>query len=314
MDVAHAVTRLGGVTTRAALRELVTRGALARAVDAGHVVRLGRGRYGLPGAAEVRHAAASVSGVVSHRSAALHHGWAVKTVPALPDVTVPRGRHLRPDDRARVCPHFADLPPTDVAGGVTRRTRTLADCLRTLAFDEALAVADSALRLGSITTDGLRELAGALRGAGAGQARRVAGAASGRAANPFESVLRAISLAVPGLALVPQLPVTAPAFWVQPDLVDPALRLVAEADSFSWHGSRSALRDDARRYCNLVARGWTVLRYSWEDVMFDPDHVRGTLAMTTTLLAGHAEVRDAVPPERRQRDDPDFCMSDGRVS
>ncbi|MEP7092254.1 MAG: DUF559 domain-containing protein [Nocardioidaceae bacterium] len=66
-------------------------------------------------------------------------------------------------------------------------------------------------------------------------------------------------------------------FWVQPDLVDPARRVVAEADSFAWHGSRSALREDAQRYNNLVVRGWRVLRFSWEDVMHDPAYVRRTL-------------------------------------
>jgi len=291
MQFPDALTRLGGVATRAQVLELVSRGTLRRALADGSALRLGRGRYGLVGLADAPRAAVSVSGVVSFRSAALHHGWAVKTVPVHPDVTVPRKRHLRPGDRSVITPHFADLGPDRIHDGVTTRRQTLEDCLRGLPFDEALAVADSALRRGSIQPAGLSALAAGLRGAGSGQARRVAAAASGRAANPFESVLRALSLEVQGLALVPQLPVSAPGFWVQPDLVDPRLRLVVEADSFSWHGSRGALREDARRYTNLVARGWTVLRYSWEDVMLDPDHVRSTLAMTTALLARQAEVR-----------------------
>ena len=37
-------------------------------------------------------------------------------------------------------------------------------------------------------------------------------------------------------------------------------RLILEADSFEWHGSRRALVRDARRYNNFVIAGWLVLR------------------------------------------------------
>ena len=155
------------------------------------------------------------------------------------------------------------------------------DCLRSLPFDEALAVADSALRHQSVDEGGLVELAAGVRGAGAARCRRVAAEASGLAANPFESVLRAIALDVPRLRVVPQLVIRAKDFSVQPDLVDENLRIVLEADSFTWHGNRQALRWDARRYNNLVARGWLVLRFAWEDVMHDPDYVRSILLSAT---------------------------------
>jgi very-short-patch-repair endonuclease len=155
--------------------------------------------------------------------------------------------------------------------------RTLVDCLRHLPFDEALAVADSALRHGSLDPERLAEIAAAVRGPGAAAVRRVAAHADGRAANPFESVLRALALEVPGTDFVPQVPVRAPGFSVQPDLVDVARRVVAEADSFAWHGDRRALREDARRYNQLVVRGWRVLRFAWEDVMHDPAYVRSML-------------------------------------
>ncbi|MGZ4437206.1 MAG: endonuclease domain-containing protein [Nocardioidaceae bacterium] len=116
----------------------------------------------------------------------------------------------------------------------------------------------------------------------------MAAVASGLAANPFESVLRAIALDVPGLTVVPQVPIRTRDFSVQPDLVDEVRRVVLEADSFAWHGSRSALRDDARRYNNLVARGWTVLRFAWEDVMHDPAYVRRVLAAVAARADGQA--------------------------
>jgi very-short-patch-repair endonuclease len=73
----------------------------------------------------------------------------------------------------------------------------------------------------------------------------------------------------------------------RPDLVDEELRIVLEADSFEWHGSRTALRRDARRYNLLVVDGWLVLRFAWEDVMFDQPYVRSVLVK---LVARRTEV------------------------
>ena len=61
-----------------------------------------------------------------------------------------------------------------------------------------------------------------------------------------------------------------------------------EADSFEWHGGRGALARDARRYNLLVADGWIVLRFSWEDVMFDPDYVRDVLVAVVALVGRRA--------------------------
>jgi hypothetical protein len=46
-----------------------------------------------------------------------------------------------------------------VADGVTDPVRTVIDCARDLPFDEALAVADSALRSGKVGPDALRQAA-----------------------------------------------------------------------------------------------------------------------------------------------------------
>ena len=271
------LARWGGVAGRAALVAATSRAAVDRALRAGLVVRDAHGRYALPTADQARRAANRLSGVVSFRSAAAAWGWEQKTPAALPDVTVPRKRRVPASARAGVELHRADLRPDERSGIVTSRSRTLADCLRFLPFDEALAVADSALRHRDVTPADLGALAAGLRGPGSAQARRVAGQADARAANPFESVLRAISLEVPGLRMVPQVPIRLRTRTIRPDLVDEALGVVAEADSFEWHGDRAALRRDCRRYNQLVLRGWRVLRFSWEDVMFEPAYVRACL-------------------------------------
>jgi very-short-patch-repair endonuclease len=163
-----------------------------------------------------------------------------------------------------------------VDGPATSKRRTLLDCLRRLPFDEALAVADSALRHADSTSAELHRLAADARGPGAKQLRRVVAHASAKARNPFESVLRAIAIEA-GLDVEPQVKIGGDRFLGTPDLVDVGRRLVLEADSFAWHGSRVALRNDARRYNDFVAAGWIVLRFSWEDVMGDPELVRGVL-------------------------------------
>jgi very-short-patch-repair endonuclease len=118
----------------------------------------------------------------------------------------------------------------------------------------------------------LRAFVALLQGPGAVQARRVAAAATGLSTNPFETELRRLAT-VAGLDVRPQVPLYAGGFIGRPDLVDIDRRIILEADSFEWHGSRRGLVRDARRYNDFVIAGWLVLRFSWEDVMHHPDEV-----------------------------------------
>ncbi|MEP7738609.1 DUF559 domain-containing protein [Nocardioides sp. 31GB23] len=276
LPVAEVLTTLGGVATRAALVRACSRRAVDAAIATGEVVALARGRYALPAADEARAAAHRVSGVVSHRSAALLHGWAVATPPERPEVTVPRNRNVTVAHRDGIALRLADLHRSEVVDGCTSQERTLVDCLRTLPFPEALAVADSALRDG-FGRERLRTLAPDVRGPGGRQVRRVAERADAAAANPFESALRAICLSVEGLVVRAQVPVRDPNWLGRPDLVDERLKVALEADSFEWHGDRAALHRDARRYNAFVAAGWLVLRFSWEEVMLHADRVAAVL-------------------------------------
>jgi very-short-patch-repair endonuclease len=273
--VVEVVHRSGGIATRRALVLATSQEEVRCAIDSGEVVALTRRRFALPELGESRKTVAALSAVLSHRSAALHWGWAVKTEPSRPEVVVARNRRMSPDQTRRVVVHRGALGADDVVDGVTSKDRTLLDCLR-LPGDEALAVADSALREGESALH-LAAIARDARGPGSAGARRVAALATSRAANPFESTLRWTAHDVEGLDLRPQVPIHDPDFLGRPDLVDTHLRIVAEADSFEWHGGRAALARDARRYNALVVRGWLVLRFSWDDVMHCPDLVRATL-------------------------------------
>lgn len=278
MRVVHVLERLGGVADRATLVRLTSRAKLDAALRIGDVVRDSRGRYALPAADQAVRAANALSAVVSHGSAAAHWGWEMKQPPQQPSMTVPRNRNVAAERRVELSVKWADLSPEEIVNGIlTSQGRTVIDCAKTMPFDHALAIADSALRHRNITSRRLLQLAEAVPGRGRAACLRVAREANGKAANPFESVLRAISLDVPGLDLRPQVVISEGGPVVRPDLVDENLRLVVEADSFEWHGKRNALKKDCERYNALVLLGWTVLRFSWEHVMFEPCYVDSCL-------------------------------------
>jgi very-short-patch-repair endonuclease len=292
MHPVEALKRCGGVADRPTLLRMTTRRRLRTAQRKGMVLRPGRNRYTLPTAHVGLLAAARLSGVASHATAAAIHGWELATQPSEPDIIVPRKRNVDPRRRVGVHVRWRDLDPDDVRGVVTDPYRTVIDCARDLPFSEALAIADSALRHG-LDRDRLLERAAQLSTTGRRTALRVLEAADARAANPFESVLRAIALDVPGLDLEPQLLIDDRGFRGRPDLVDRRRRLVIEADSFAFHGTRRALRKDCERYNALVIRGWTVVRFAWEHVMKHPAYVREVLV----VLAGGPRQQAALTRE-----------------
>lgn len=282
MPVAQVLEEWGGVAQRSTLIKATSRVDVDRALKAGDLVVDARGRYALPTTDAGLRTANRLHAVLSHRSAAAHWGWEQKSGPERVEVTVPRNRKLRTPPGAQV--HFADLGPDDIDGVVTSRRRTLTDCLRSCAFDEGLTIADSALRNGDISPVELLRLARAIRGPGASVARRVARHANRQAANPFESVLRAIALDA-GLDPRPQVPIlrdTRELIGIV-DLFDREHRLILEADSYQFHGGRAAFAKDCERYNTFVLAGFRVLRLSWEAVMHHADEVLEALRL---IVAG----------------------------
>jgi very-short-patch-repair endonuclease len=284
-DVANTVTALGGVAVWRELRAVHPARLIRHSVESGTVVRATKGRYVLPSTAEQLATAQSRSAVLSHLSAAVHHGWKVKAVPDAAWVTVPRHRRLRDAQRVGVVPRLADLPRDDVRNGVTTPLRTVLDCVRALPFDEGLAVADSALRSRDVTRAELSAAAARAAGPGARQLRRVAVHAGAGAANPFESVLRALCLEE-GFELTPQLQIAEPGLFAIVDLGSEELRLAVEADGFEHHGTRQGLRKDCRRHTELAVFDWSSLRFAFEDVMGEPMWVRWALRSWRVVRAG----------------------------
>ncbi|HET6741317.1 MAG TPA: DUF559 domain-containing protein, partial [Kribbella sp.] len=279
-----------GTATFGPLRAAVSGRAIRMALDGGSIRRIAKGVYALPAAPDPIAAARAQGGLVSHLSAAVLHGFDVLELPDKPQITVPRGQHRRVSPVACEL-HWADSAPAD--GPCTTRLQTVLDCARTLPFAAGLTIADSALRGRVLDRSQLRVAAAHLSGPGCRRARQVAAAADGRAESALESALRAILIEAGIIGFEPQVVVRDGGFYARLDLADAALMIALEADSFAHHGTRAALARDCRRHVNLTIRGWRLLRFSWEDVMFDPAWVVDTVRAAIAGSPGHHNARFA---------------------
>jgi very-short-patch-repair endonuclease len=290
MDLLSEIKRRGGTGHRADLVARYGRAALDRAIRDRRLIRIGPGRYALPSVAPSVRTAVAWGGIVSMRSAAEHHGWGQKLSPKLPDVTFPRTRHLTRAARKMLVPHWSHVGPDDVVDGVTGVRRTLIDCMRMLPLDESVPIVDSALRAGDVTAAELQRIASDMRGRGRARAIAVAAMATHKAANAFESTLRALASTVPGLNCVPQMPIRVGTRVRHPDLADHELGLIIEAESFEWHGESRQLTRDCARYNDFALLGWMVIRFSWSQVIFEPQYVLRVLSDAVVLARRHANV------------------------
>jgi very-short-patch-repair endonuclease len=73
-------------------------------------------------------------------------------------------------------------------------------------------------------------------------------------------------------------------FVARIDAAHPALRLAIEVDGFEHHSSPAAFQRDRTRQNRLVALGWTVLRFTWADVVEHPRHVAQVIEQAVATL------------------------------
>jgi hypothetical protein len=87
-------------------------------------------------------------------------------------------------------------------------------------------------------------------------------------------LLRASGVPLP----IPQFDVRrGPVFVARVDFAYPELRLAIEVDGYERHASHAAFAHDRARQNALVELGWTVLRFTWDDVVHRPEHVVATI-------------------------------------
>ncbi len=278
-----AMIERGGIARYTELLMEVGRRRLEAGCRAGIIVRAGRGVYLDPGLDEHLKTRAETGGVLSHLSAASRHGWSLKKTPAEAHITLRRNARTPQPSGLAPTYYFRRLADDESVDHVTEPARTVLDCARDLPFDEALTVADSALRAGAITTAEVQALARLVHGPGSRRARAVLSEATGDAANPLESVLRAICIAIPGLDVQAQYPIETASQRATVDLADPELRLVIEAEGYESHGTRNGFDNDCARYTALTCAGWMVVRFTWTQVMHRPEWVNEHLVRARDL-------------------------------
>ncbi|WP_156935247.1 type IV toxin-antitoxin system AbiEi family antitoxin domain-containing protein [Pseudonocardia spinosispora] len=218
--------------------------------------------------------------VVSHVSAAVLHGLATWTVPLdRVHVTKDRREHGRRSRSLHLHTARLDGPDVMLVNGVptTSVARTVIDLARTVSFEQAVVIADSALATGRVGHEELTDLLGHLvRRQGLPQARRVAGFADGGAESVGESLSR-IKIALAGL----------PRPELQREIRDRHGRLVGRTD-FMWpedgiigefdgrtkygrllrpgQSAGDAVFEEKRREDAIRAESWEVVRWTWTDL------------------------------------------------
>ncbi|MCE1178426.1 MAG: DUF559 domain-containing protein [Micrococcales bacterium] len=275
-DITLTIKRLGGVATWRELRRAHSRREIDAAMRDGVVARLWHGKYVRGDFAHASDAARRLSGVAVLLTAAEFWGWRMQWTHQRPQVVVPRGRKISPERRAGVDVSWRGIPEADVENGwVTTPLRTALDCMVFLPFTEALSIADSALRSQLVTRAQLIARVETLPKQWRRRVIRVLDAANADADGPFESVLRAHVLDIPGADFTPQVKIEdEDGFIGRVDLACTELKIVLEAESHEFHGEPEAFARDCRRYARMAAEGWTVLRFSWPDVMHKGEWVR----------------------------------------
>lgn len=291
----------GGVVS---VRQAVSAGILRQAVE--HEVAVGRllamhpGVYRSAGTPPSHRldvlaavTAAGPAAVVSHRSAACLHGLPAGSVDVV-EITVPH--HLRPRLRGVDVHRSLRLPDSHrrrIDGlPVTSVERTLADIGAVVRTEAVRRSAETAVVRRLTTVErllGFVDDNGQRGRTGIGALRSVLEDWLLSERPPDSELEIAFGRLVNRLGL--------PAPRYQFEVIDdhgrfvarldagwPEHRLAVEIDGFSAHGSPSSMQRDLTRQNRLVALGWTVLRFTWHDVVRRPDHVAGQIATLLTVL------------------------------
>lgn len=265
------------------------------ALRSGRLRRLQRSVY-LPrrlGATPARRARAAIisagvpGAVASHATAARLHGVEVPAGHRREHVNVEREHRRR--DRPDLGFHTRDLYDGEVVRRdglpVTSVARTVADLTGVVDRLPAVWALDDALRRALTTRDEVAAVVGRWRGgAGCALARTRLDEADGLAESVLETAGR-LALRDHGVPLpVAQYEVRAADGTVvaRLDGAYPEHRVALEFDGADHHGLPEAVFRDRARQNVLTELGWTVLRFTWWDVVRDPagvgERVRRTLA------------------------------------
>lgn len=224
--------------------------------------------------------------VASHRTAARVHGIEIPPGAFPEQVTVQR--HHRRVRRRELVFHARtmDIGDVIVIGGVpvTSPARTLVDLAGSLNSLPAVWAIDDALRRGLTDRRAIARSCESRPGApGEARARDHIRQADGKAESILETAGR-LALVDAGLRLpVAQYRVDDGAGFVAfLDGAYPDDKVGLEFDGHEPHSRPEAIFRDRRRQNSLMRLGWTILRFTWWDVMYGTEHyvaqVRGAVS------------------------------------
>lgn len=284
--ITSLVTRQHGVFGRwQAVAAGVSSGLIQSRVESGWLVPVFKGVYS-PGTGLLDrdgrwHAAVLASGersFLSRRSAAQLHGVIGPGSHAIEIVRSSGGKPLR---RARASPDFGSfeveshrsrsLPDSDVCvvGGipVTSLARTLLDISSSFTVDRLKSVLSEAERLRLFSYDEMEVMLSRGRGWGGTRKLRLALAEWDPLEVETRTVLEVAMLRICREHGLPAPAVNAVVGSYQPDFLWMTERLIVETDGFGSHGTFASFKGDRRRDVDLKLAGFSVSRFSYEDVL-----------------------------------------------
>jgi very-short-patch-repair endonuclease len=271
---------VGVVSRERLLAAGVGRGAIARGVDAGRLRAVFRGVYAVGHVALSRDGQWMAALLACGRGAALSHRaagakWNVLAGPVMPiDVitTSASGRKL-----AGIRAHRMLLDPVDAVViddlRVTTPSRTIVDLAGML---EGRALRDVVERAQDLRRFDADDIAATLdRVAARRGTRRLEDLITLLAPDRerARSHLERLFLALTRKAMLPKPMVNYEIAGRCRDFAWREQRLVVETDGYRYHASRQARRRDNRRDRHLTALGWRPVRFTYEEVAFEPAEV-----------------------------------------
>lgn len=275
-----------GVVSRTQLLAMgLSSDVVDRAVRSGRLRPVFRGVYAVGHTALRREGwwmagklAAGDGATLSHRSAAML--WGLLTGPVLPVELIgtgERGRKL-----TGVVAHRMRLDPTEIVirDGlrVTTPARTIVDLAPVLARRSLRETVERAQDLHRFRPVEIRAILD--RDPGRPGTRPLSDllALLQPDADKARSHLERIFLALVRRARLPRPAVNEVIGGRSRDFVWPKERLVVETDGYRYHSSKGAQRRDRRRDRELTALGWRPVRFTYEEVAFEPGEVARELA------------------------------------
>jgi len=299
-----ATGQLGSIT-RIQLYEFgVGRGAIDHALKCGLIRQVHRGVYAVghfslpPFAAEMAAVLAVGEGaLLSHYSAAVMWGL-IPAVEGDIDVTLVGQDRSRSRDGIRVH-RVKSMPPRDAGSlrniPITRPARALLDITPDLRPPELERTFDAALKGKIVTRSAVAETAA--RSPGRPGAARLAALARAELGDPADTRSwpegQFLTLIRAGGLPEPELNVRFGRYRI--DALWRTHRLAVEIDSYGFHSTRRSFESDHERDLALAAAGFTVMRFTREQIVKQPELVLVRLARRLgELEAQHSHVRPEV--------------------